>query len=81
MASAARAHDWRYKRMMCPKCGSSQIIVNDSRSYPCYVRRRRDCLDCGYRFTTVEIFGRSKKHAKALAKNAKMIYNDFGGLK
>ncbi len=42
--------------MRCPKCGSNHDKVIDSRSIneDSGVRRRRECLDCAYRFTTVE---------------------------
>src|SRR5437763_10462173 len=42
--------------MRCPKCGSIQDKVIDSRlskdSYS--IRRRRECIVCEYRFTTYE---------------------------
>ena len=41
----------------CERCGSSNIDVIDtrpSRSDFFSIRRRRRCLDCGYRFTTYE---------------------------
>ncbi len=42
--------------MRCPKCGSNRDRVIDSRSIndESGVRRRRECTDCSYRFTTVE---------------------------
>ena len=42
--------------MRCPKCGSEHDRVIDSRSVndDSGVRRRRECLDCSYRFTTME---------------------------
>jgi len=42
--------------MGCPDCGSSTAApVVDSRCYRSYVRRRRECTDCGYRYSTREI--------------------------
>lgn len=41
--------------MRCPECGSSQSDVLDSRTYPNRTRRRRQCRDCGARWTTHEI--------------------------
>jgi len=41
--------------MNCPKCGKDTNTI-DSR--PCAnneVRRRRKCVNCGYRFTTYEM--------------------------
>jgi transcriptional repressor NrdR len=42
--------------MRCPKCGSLDDKVIDSRSVRNNdaIRRRRSCLACGYRFTTYE---------------------------
>ena len=41
--------------MICPKCKSPNLIVIDSRPLKDEVRRRRECADCKYRFTTYEI--------------------------
>lgn len=43
------------RKMPCPKCKSKQVIVVDSRPYGYTVKRRRRCMDCGYRFSTVEV--------------------------
>lgn len=40
--------------MYCPKCSSDKTSVTDSRSDGGAIRRRRECSDCGYRFTTFE---------------------------
>jgi len=42
--------------VFCPFCGNSETKVNDSRlvSEGEQVRRRRECQDCGERFTTFE---------------------------
>ncbi|AEB07078.1 ATP-cone domain protein [Coriobacterium glomerans PW2] len=42
--------------MRCPKCGSEETHVVDSRMHETTnaIKRRRKCLDCGYRFTTYE---------------------------
>ena len=42
--------------MRCPKCGCSDDKVIDSRSVKdgYGVRRRRECIHCNYRFTTLE---------------------------
>ena len=46
--------------MLCPKCESAESVVNDSRykdrygvPYE-YIRRRRRCLNCEFKFTTYE---------------------------
>lgn len=40
--------------MVCPKCGHRETQVTDSRDGPESIRRRRECLNCRYRFTTHE---------------------------
>jgi transcriptional repressor NrdR len=40
--------------MKCPYCGASNLKVVDSRDVHDGVRRRRQCLGCGSRFTTYE---------------------------
>lgn len=42
--------------MRCPKCGSERTRVIDSRAQDASnsIKRRRECLSCGYRFTTFE---------------------------
>ncbi|MEN9202919.1 MAG: transcriptional regulator NrdR [Thermostichus sp. DG_1_6_bins_120] len=42
--------------MKCPRCGKQEIRVLESRSAEAgqSVRRRRECMSCGYRFTTYE---------------------------
>ena len=40
--------------MKCPYCGNPESKVTDSRDTDDGVRRRRECLGCGARFTTYE---------------------------
>ena len=42
--------------MRCPACSHLESKVVDSRPSEdgTSIRRRRECLDCGYRFTTYE---------------------------
>ena len=40
--------------MECPYCGSQELKVTDKRASPEGIRRRRECLKCGKRFTTYE---------------------------
>ena len=40
--------------MKCPKCGSEELSVVDSRGDGSAIRRRRECEDCKFRFTTFE---------------------------
>jgi transcriptional repressor NrdR len=48
--------------MKCPKCGSLNDKVIDTRQSKdgTVIRRRRECLDCGNRFTTYERFEEEK---------------------
>lgn len=41
--------------MKCPKCKSFNQHIVDSRTESSCVKRRRECKDCGYRFSTTEI--------------------------
>jgi transcriptional repressor NrdR len=40
--------------MNCPNCLQNELKVVDSRDVEDGIRRRRECLGCGYRFTTYE---------------------------
>ncbi|MEM0967610.1 MAG: transcriptional regulator NrdR [Verrucomicrobiota bacterium] len=42
--------------MRCPKCSSTETKVVDSRvgKTETSIRRRRECISCGFRFTTTE---------------------------
>lgn len=40
--------------MLCPSCGNCDSKVIDSREVNEGIRRRRQCLHCGHRFTTYE---------------------------
>ena len=48
--------------MKCPKCGVDDDKVLDSRGARdgAAIRRRRECLKCGYRFTTYEEIDRDE---------------------
>lgn len=41
--------------MVCPKCGSDQLTVIDTRRKNGTVWRRRGCISCGNRFNTLEV--------------------------
>ena len=40
--------------MRCPYCSHTKSKVTDKRDSPTGIRRRRECLKCGKRFTTYE---------------------------
>lgn len=48
--------------MKCPKCGNDDDKVLDSRASKdgAVIRRRRECLKCGFRFTTHEEIDRDE---------------------
>jgi len=46
------------KNMNCPYCLNKESKVTDKRESPEGVRRRRECLKCGKRFTTYERISR-----------------------
>lgn len=43
--------------LCCPKCGSTELTVTDSRAFQGGIRRRRKCLKCAEwnRFSTIEV--------------------------
>lgn len=41
--------------MICPKCGSGESKVVDSRPSKTSIRRKRVCLNCSFKFTTLEV--------------------------
>ena len=41
--------------MNCPKCGSGTKVIETRTADENQIRRRRQCLFCGSRFTTYEI--------------------------
>lgn len=40
--------------MLCPECKKSKTEIIETRNEQRFVRRRRQCLRCNYRFTTYE---------------------------
>ena len=44
----------RHSAMNCPFCAHAETKVTDSRPEQDGIRRRRECLSCGRRFTTLE---------------------------
>ena len=64
------------KHMKCPTCSSENIKVIDSRPAPenNSIRRRRECLDCKFRFTTYEVI--EAFHPVVIKKNGTKEYFD-----
>lgn len=51
-------------KMNCSKCNSNKNKVLESRKADDSIRRRRECLKCGFRFTTQESVVLQKKEAE-----------------
>ena len=62
--------------MKCPSCNSEKSKVIDSRPVPenNSIRRRRECIECKFRFTTYEII--DQFHPVVLKKNGTKEYFD-----
>jgi transcriptional repressor NrdR len=56
--------------MICPECGSDQLSCINSRPALDCVKRRRECIKCGHRFSTVEIS--VDRFTKLQAREAKL---------
>ena len=52
--------------MNCPSCKTDSVIVTDSRAAMDgdTVRRRRRCVTCSHRFTTIEVITETGQHAR-----------------
>lgn len=63
--------------MICPKCNNYYTIVVDSRPDPKnHIRRRRECPECLYRFTTYEITANEKAEYEAQIRKANKYETD-----
>jgi transcriptional regulator NrdR family protein len=64
--------------MDCPKCyGKTTVLVTKVNED--YVRRRRECLECGHRYTTVEMVIDDIKlyiRQKAFYEKCKKMFNE-----
>ena len=58
--------------ILCPRCGSDDTSVIDSRGEggP-YIRRRRGCKACGQRMTTVEMLAQQMGKVHSAGRTAK----------
>lgn len=57
--------------MNCPKCGSAESVVNESRMDGVRRHRRRECKKCGNRFRTIEFL---EHEYKAMKKGQFMVH-------
>lgn len=53
-------------QLACPECGGPLDRIIDSRPHPTYVRRRRVCIECGGRHTTMERLGKAPHNALSI---------------
>lgn len=47
--------------MICPRCHAEDQRIFDTRRLKNGVSRRRECMACGYRFSTVETYTKAFK--------------------
>lgn len=57
--------------MKCPSCQSTNLEVRDTRATENSVRRRRECMSCGHRWTTLELDQQTYESAKRLIEGAR----------
>ena len=57
--------------MKCPVCGAETEVVNSRSIDVECVRRRRECVECKYRFSTLEYEEEVIKRMEADLKNEK----------
>lgn len=57
--------------MKCPVCGAETEVVNSRSIDVDCVRRRRECVECKYRFSTLEYEEEVIKRMEANLKNEK----------
>ena len=54
--------------MICPKCKSDNLKIIDTRPSGGITRRRRICLDCNVRLSTLEVLEYEYKNLKGKEK-------------
>ena len=53
--------------MMCPNCGCWSTVIETREKTDGSKRRRRECPECGHRFSTIEqIIGEDENHAEKI---------------
>ena len=58
--------------MMCPKCNSKSKVIN-SRPSNYGIYRRRQCLECGHRFSTQEVLSLNVEEASRKMGRLKLL--------
>lgn len=63
--------------MQCPRCKAYGLSCTDSRPDGETIRRRRRCLNCGFRFTTYEISKEDYRNLKDKEKENQALIADM----
>lgn len=63
--------------MICPKCNGRESKCIDTRQYDDGIRRRRECLVCGTRFSTVEVGVDHYRNLEANSLRGSMLINEL----
>lgn len=63
--------------MKCPRCNALGLTCKDSRPNGETIRRRRRCLNCGYRFTTYEISAEDYRKLKGEVEGTEALITDM----
>ena len=51
--------------MYCPKCEGPMTVLKTWENQKGELKRRRECLECGHRITTIEVIWEAKKRETA----------------
>jgi len=60
-------------RAGCPVCRSSTSVVTDTRPWHASIKRRRKCVGCGHRWTTIELPADLAERLPAMEEDLKQI--------
>ena len=60
--------------MECPKCYGNTTVLETRQGNG--VKRRRECLECGYRFSTVEVESNLHKIQQRFYESCKKMMNE-----
>lgn len=63
--------------MKCPKCGIDNNIVIDSRERKNCHRRTRQCVNCGQRFATREVYVETSENRKTTDGSPKWLDSSY----
>ena len=55
--------------MTCPECACATTVMETREQIDGSIRRRRKCLECGMRFTTMETIWKDKRESERKVKH------------